>query len=234
MNTITTRVEGPLQRIIHLDWGTPALTKLLNLWPLPLHESLEGSFCYGLPFGAADFELTAFKFQFPDMDYDTACDLGTALAGLVAAGSAHLARAGTPGTVIPAVYLRQKSGLHYETGLAVFCDDMTEPATWDLCSAFIEAMPLDILGVTIPSLPQFVGAFERRDYSQLGDLFLETAILNGELFLLSPDMPAADDLVWAALTEPGTEVRVPYVPCMPMLAQQPVGELLVQAGYGEA
>jgi hypothetical protein len=83
-------------------------------------------------------------------------------------------------------------------------------------------------------MPQFVGAFERRDYSQLGDLFLETAILEGELVLVSSEMPHGNDLVWAALTEPGTEVRVPYVPCMPMLAQMPVGELLMQAGYGEA
>jgi hypothetical protein len=234
MNTITTRVEGPLQRIIHLDRDTAAVAKLFNLWPLPLFECLEIPNCYGLPFGATDFNMTAFKFQFPDMDYETACDTGDALAGLVAAGAARLAQSGVSGTLIPAVYLREKSPTIFETGFAVFCDELTENASWLLCSAFIEAMPTEIAGVTIPPMPPFVGTFERRDYSQLGDLFLETAILDGELLLVSSEMPEGDDLVWAALTEPGTEVRVPHVPCMPMQAQMPVGELLVRAGYAEA
>jgi hypothetical protein len=168
------------------------------------------------------------------MNYDEACHFGTVLAGLVAAGTARLAKAGCSGTIVPAAYLREKREHTFETGVAVFCNELTERATWDLCSAFIDAMPTEIAGVSLPALPQFVGAFERRQYSQLGQLYLETAILSGELVLVSPEMPDADDLVWAALTEPGTEARVPHVPCTPLALDVPVEELMEQAGYGEA
>ncbi len=234
MTTITTRVEGPEHRIIHLSHHTPAANKLIELWPLPILETVEIPNHYGVLFGTRDFELTAFKFQLPDMNYDEACDSGTALAGLVAAGAARLAKAGCAGTIVPAAYLREKGEYTFETGVAVFCNELTDQATWELCSAFIEAMPTDIAGVSLPELPQFVGAFERRQYSQLGQVFLETAILSGELVLVSPEMPDADDLVWAALTEPGTETRVPHVPCTPVAVDVPVEELMSQAGYGEA
>ena len=234
MNTITTRVKGPQDRIIHLVHHTPAANKLIELWPLPILEAAEIPNHYGVLFGTRDFELTAFKFQLPDMDYERACHFGTLLAGLVAAGTARLARAGCSGTIVPAVYLRQKDDHTFETGVAVFCNELTDRATWDLCAAFIEAIPIEIAGVSLPALPHFVGAFERRQYSHLEQIFLETAILSGELVLISPEMPDIDDLVWAALTEPGTEARVPHVPCTPVTLDLPVGELMAQAGYGEA
>jgi len=233
MTTITTRVEGPNQRIIHLNYHTATAYKLIETWPLPIFEAPEFPNHYGVLFGTRDFELTAFKFQLPDMDYDEACHFGTVLAGLVAAGAARLAKAGCSGTIVPAAYLRDKGGL-YETGVAVFCNELTERATWDLCSAFIDSMPTEIAGVSLPPLPQFVGAFERRLYSQLGQVYLETAIFNGELVLVSPEMPDPEDLVWAALTEPGTEVQMPHVPCTPLALDTTVEELMSQAGYGEA
>ncbi len=234
MSPSTTRIEGPHERIIHLDQETPALVKLLNLWPLPLHECTEIPNCFGLPFGAADFDMTAFQFQMPDMDYDEACDTGEALAGLVAAGAVRLAHTGTTGTLIPAVYLRDKTEGAFETGFAVFCDAVTEAASQALCADLLEAMPSQLATADINQLPPFIRAFERCHYSNLGDLFLETAIIDGDLVLVSPEMPAAEDLVWSALAEPGSEVRVPYLPCRPMRAELPIGQLLMAAGYGEA
>ena len=230
MTTITTRVEGPNQRIIHLNNQTAAPFVLMENWPLPILEHPECPNLYGVLFGTQDFELGAYTFPLPEMDYEEACELGTALAGLVATGAARLAGPECQGTILPAVYLRETKDFRFETGLAVFCDEVS----WLLCINLIQTLPTSIPGVSLPTVPPLEVTWEREGYAALGEVYLETAIINGELVLLSEDMPDPEDLVWAALTEPGTEVEVPHVRCTPVALDLPVNEIMAGLGYGEA
>jgi hypothetical protein len=230
MTTITTRVEGPNQRIIHLNNHTAAPYVLMENWPLPILEHPECPNLFGVLFGTQDFELGAYTFPLPEMGYEEACELGTALAGLVATGAARLARAGCQGTILPVVYLRETADFRFETGVAVFCDEIS----FLLCIDFILTLPTSIPGVSLPPVPPPADSWGQEGYAALGEVYLETAIINGELVLLSEEMPDPEDLVWAALTEPGTEVEVAHVRCAPVALDLTVDEIMEGLGYGEA
>ena len=93
----------------------------------------------------------------------------------------------------------------------------------------VVAHPTDL--IKGPYVLEFLGLNEEVKYSETN---LETAIINGELVLLSEEMPEPEDLVWAALTEPGTEVEVPHVRCAPVALDLTVDEIMEGLGYGEA